>query len=69
MDIDDTLEVTITEVSCSWAESKPTGEGNESLDPSDFKKEGKENDLKNQLEKIDEALKNNKNLIKKVDAD
>jgi hypothetical protein len=45
MDIDDVLEVTITEVSCSWADSKPTGDGNLSLDPSDFKKEGKEDDL------------------------
>jgi hypothetical protein len=46
MDIDDTLEVTITEVCCSWAESRPTGDGNLSLDPSYFKKESKEDDLK-----------------------
>lgn len=46
MDIDDTLEVTITEISCSLADSKPTGDGNLSLDPNDFKKTSKEDDLK-----------------------
>jgi hypothetical protein len=36
-EIDDTLEVTVSEVSCMWAENLPTGDGNESL-PSDFDK-------------------------------
>ena len=46
-EVDDTLEVTVSEVSCMWAENLPTGDGNESL-PSDFDKKDKtkEDDLK-----------------------
>ena len=37
VDIDDTLELTVTQIGCKWRESRPTAESNVSLDAQDSK--------------------------------